>query len=69
MEPFRDFKIYPPKQLASILGVSVHRVRYILDTRPHIKPAVTVENKRFYRPDAVAMLRHELNAIDARRVA
>jgi len=69
MEPFSDFKVYPPKQLASILGVSVDRVRYILDTRSHIKPAVTIENKRFYRPDAVAMLRHELNAIDARRVA
>jgi len=73
MEPFSDFKVYPPKQLASILGVSVFRVYHILDTRPHIKPAATIENKgynkRFYRPDAVAMIRHELNAIDARRVA
>jgi len=69
MKPFSDFKVYPPNQLASILGVSVHRVRHILYTRPHIKPAVTVENKRFYRPDAVAMLWHELNKIDARRVA
>jgi len=69
VEPFSDFKVYPPKQLASILGVSVFRVYYILDTRFHIKPAVTVDNRRFYRPDVVAMLRHELNAIDARRVA
>ena len=69
MEPFSDFRVYPPNQLASILGVSIHRVRYILDTCPHIKPAVTVENKRFYRPDAVAMLRHELNKIDARGAA
>jgi len=69
MEPFSDFRVYPLKQLASILGVSVDRVRYILDTRYHIKPVVTVENMRFYRPDALAMLRHELNAIAARRVA
>ena len=69
MEPFSDFKVYPLKQLASILGVSVDRVRYILNSRSHIKPAVTVENMRFYRPDAVAFLRHELNAIAARRAA
>jgi len=67
VEPFTDFRVYSPKQLASILGVSVFRVYYILDTRSRIKPAFTVDNKRFYRTDTVALLRHELNAIDAHR--
>jgi len=69
MEPLSDDRVYPAIQLAEILGVPVHRVRHILHTRSHIKPAVTVENLRFYRPDALAMLRHELNADDARRAA
>jgi len=58
--PFSEFRVYPPNQLAEILGVSVDRVRYILNTHPHIKPAVTVDTKRFYRPDAVAMALRKL---------
>ena len=69
MEPFSDFRVYTPTQLASILGVSVHRVRHVLDTRSNIRPAVTVNTKRFYRPHVVAMIWRELNVIDARNVA
>jgi hypothetical protein len=55
--------------IARQLGVSVARVQHILSTRPHIKPAAVAGSTRVYRDAAVAMVRHELNAIDARRAA
>jgi len=54
--------------LAKKLGQPVHRVSYILATRGHIRPAALAGNARLYDLKALAMLRHELNAIDARRV-
>jgi hypothetical protein len=47
--------------------VPLHRVRWILDTRHDIKPAAYAGILRLYTPAAVARVRHELNAIDARR--
>jgi hypothetical protein len=44
-----------------------HRIRYVLATRPHIRPVAWAGNARLFDSDAVAMVRHELNAIDARR--
>lgn len=43
------------------------RVSHILATRPHIQPAALAGAVRLYRQSAVAQVRHEINAIDARR--
>jgi hypothetical protein len=42
-------------------------VQYVLRTRAHIKPAALAGRLRLYDRKAVAMVRHELNAIEARR--
>jgi hypothetical protein len=56
-----------PGVIASELGVPLHRVLHVLSTRPHIKPSARAGTLRLYDRRAVAMVRHELNAIDARR--
>ena len=53
--------------VAALCGVPVHRVCYVLQTRPYIRPAAYAGTARLYDCRAVAMVRHELNAIDARR--
>jgi hypothetical protein len=60
-------KLKTPGVLADDLGVPLHRVTYLLRTRRHIKPAATAGRLRLYGRDTLAMLRHELNATDARR--
>ncbi len=62
----------PPQLLTSgriavETGQPLHRVEYVLATRPHIQPAARAGNLRLYNRTAVAQVRHELNAIDARR--
>jgi len=54
-------------RIAATLGVPAHRVAYILTTRPHIKPSALAGRVKLYDRRAVAQIRHELNAIDARR--
>ena len=56
-----------PGVIAAQLGVPVGRVLHVLRTRRHIRPAARAGRTRLYRTDAVALVRHELNAIDARR--
>lgn len=56
-----------PGVLARDLGEPLHRVNYILQTRPHIRPAARAGRLRLYDRDPVALIRHELNAIDARQ--
>lgn len=56
-----------PGVLAALLGVPLHRVEYVLRTRRHIRPAARAGRLRLYDSQALAMLRHELKAIDARR--
>ena len=60
-------KLKTPGVLAADLGVPLHRVLYILQTRDHIQPAARAGRLRLFDREAVALLRHELNAIDARR--
>ena len=52
--------------LAQKLNEPVHRIEYLLRTREHIQPAAIAGRSRLYHERAVAQLRHELNAIDAR---
>ncbi len=60
-------KLRTPGVLAASLRVPLHRVLYLLRTRAHIRPTANAGRLRLYDRNAVAMLRHELNAIDARR--
>ena len=60
-------RLCTPGVLVELLGVPLHRVVYILRTRPHIRPAARAGRLRFYDNDAIAMVRHELSAIAARR--
>lgn len=62
-------RLRTPGVIAERLGVPLHRVEYVLRTRPHIQPAAVAGRLRLYLPSAMAAVRHELNAIDARRAA
>lgn len=55
--------------IAHELKVPSGRVQHVLSTRSHIRPAALAGTVRLYRRAAIAMVRHELNAIDARRIA
>ena len=56
-----------PGRIAERLGVSLPRVLYVLSTRPHIQPSARAGCLRLFDCHAVALIRHELNAIDTRR--
>lgn len=60
-------RLRTPGVIAREVGESLRRVQYVLQTRSHIKPAALAGRLRLYDRQAVAMIRHELNAIDARR--
>jgi hypothetical protein len=53
--------------IARELSEPLHRVVRVLATRPHIRPAARAGTLRLFDRRAVALVRHELNAIDARR--
>jgi hypothetical protein len=53
--------------IAAEMKVSLRRVQYILATRPHIQPAARAGTLRLYEHAAVAIVRDELSAMDARR--
>jgi hypothetical protein len=53
--------------IAGELRKPLHRVLHVLATRPHIRPRARAGTLRLYDRQAVEMVRHELNAIDARR--
>ncbi len=67
MPPTDAPRLRTPGVLAELLGVPLHRVDYILRTRRHIHPAARAGRLRLYDNEALAMLRHELNAIDSHR--
>lgn len=56
-----------PGRIADRLGVPLPKVLYVLSTRPHIQPSARAGCLRLYDRYAVAQIRHELNAIAARR--
>jgi hypothetical protein len=53
--------------IADQLGQPLHRVLHVLGTRQHIRPSARAGTLRLYDRKAVAMVRYELNSIDARR--
>lgn len=60
-------QLLTPGLLAAELNVPLHRVVYVLATRRHIRASARAGTLRLYSARAVALVRHELNAIDARR--
>jgi hypothetical protein len=58
-----------PGVIARKLKVPLHRVLYVLETRRHIQHTARAGTLRLYDNHAIAQIRHELNAIDARRSA
>jgi len=55
-----------PGRIAEKLGVPLHRVTYVIRTRA-IPPSAIAGQLRLFDRAAVARIRHEVNAIDARR--
>lgn len=66
-DPPQPVRLITVGVIAGELGVPLHRVLHVLRTRPHIRPSAWAGTLRLYDRRAVAMVRHELNAIDARR--
>ena len=60
-------RLRTPGVIANELGESLSRVQYVLRTRKHIRPTAIAGRLRLYDRRAIAMIRHELHAIDARR--
>jgi hypothetical protein len=67
MTPGSEPQLLTPGRLAAALGAPLHRVLHVLATRQHIRPSARAGTLRLYDHQAVAMVRHELSAIDARR--
>ncbi len=53
--------------IAAELGLSIDRVCRILRTRSDIRPRAYAGNTRLFDNATIAEVRHELNAIEARR--
>jgi hypothetical protein len=60
-------QLITPGIIAAELAAPLHRVVHVLATRRHIQPSARAGILRLYDRRAVAMVRHELNAMDARR--
>jgi hypothetical protein len=60
-------QLITPGVIAAELRVPLHRVLHVLTSRRHIRASARAGTLRLYDKRAVAMVRHELNAIDARR--
>jgi hypothetical protein len=60
-------QLITPGVIAQELRVPLHRVLHVLATRRHILPRARGGTLRLYDRQAVAQVRHELNAMDARR--
>lgn len=67
-EPLPPPRLLTIGLLAARLGVSISRVEYILRTRPHIKPRAYAGFVRVFCNETIALVRHEINAIDAQRM-
>jgi len=55
--------------MARMIGEPLHRILHVLKTRAYIRPSATGGGIGLYSRDAVAHVRHELTAIDAKRSA
>lgn len=53
--------------LAQRFNVPLHRIEYIVRSRTYIKPQARAGGVRCFGDEAVAQIRHELRAMDARQ--
>lgn len=53
--------------IAAKLGAPLHRVQHILATRRHIQVAALAGRTRLYAKVAIAQVRYQLTAMDAKR--
>ena len=53
--------------MAAHFNVPLSRIRYILNERPHIRPQARVGAIPVFDAEGMAQVRHELNAMDAKR--
>jgi hypothetical protein len=60
-------QLITPGRIALDVNQPLHRILHILKTRDYIRPAARAGTLRLYRRTAIALVRHELNAIDAHR--
>lgn len=60
-------RLITPGIIAAAVNAPLHRVLHVLNTRQHIRAVARGGKIRLYASDAIAMVRHELSAIDARR--
>ena len=60
-------RMLTPGIIAREVGQPLARVLYVLRTRSHIRATARAGTLRLYDRQAVAQVRHECNAIDARR--
>lgn len=68
MTTFNDCpRLLTAGRIAAELGEPLHRILHVLSTREHIQPRARGGTLRLYDPDAIAQVRHELAAIDAKR--
>lgn len=67
MDPSPTPNLITTGVIAAELRAPLHRVQHVLATRPHIRPSARAGTLRLYDRRAVAMVRYELNLIDARR--
>lgn len=53
--------------IAEEVGTTPERVRRLLNSRKHIRPAAYAGQTRLFTSEAITQVRDELNQIDARR--
>lgn len=58
-------RLRTPGVLAEELGQPLHRVLYVLRTRTHIRPSARAGRLRLYDREAMALIRHEMDVMDA----
>lgn len=63
----RPVKLITVGVIAAELSEPLHRILHVLRTRQHIQPAAIAGTLRLFDRQALAMVRHELNAIDAKK--
>lgn len=59
-------QLVTPGVIAQRLSVPLHRVQHVLRTRHHIQPLARAGRLRLFDREAMAQVRHELSAMDAR---
>jgi DNA-binding transcriptional MerR regulator len=55
-----------PGKVAQQLGVPVHRVQYVLRSRPHLRPAATAGRLRLFDDETIELIKAELETIDSK---